>query len=311
MLKMISCRRGCGKCGKAGAFFAEAFPSSWWKSSRRSCRRPPLPISTAATFSTALRARRFVRLAVQETDIRNGKDSSEVRSRFQTPTRRANRSRPTEHGAGRARLSTRAQRAGTVASSVSEHHVDRFSIGSGTAVGSREPEAKGQDWRPGDANGPFKKIADLGSTAEKRRYIRDHREELGSVSKTCQVTGLASSSYYYNPDQQYQRRCETEDEDLRHQIEQIHEEFPGYGYRRVVRELDRRGVRVNGKRVRRVMKKFGLTPITWRAFIRTTDSRHDLPIYPNLLKHRQVRGINEVWVADITYIGIRSGFVYL
>jgi hypothetical protein len=47
-------RRGCGKCGKAEAFFAEAFPSSLWKSSRRSRRRPPLSISSAAAFSTAL-----------------------------------------------------------------------------------------------------------------------------------------------------------------------------------------------------------------------------------------------------------------
>jgi putative transposase len=98
---------------------------------------------------------------------------------------------------------------------------------------------------------------------------------------------------------------------LREQIERIHEELPGYGYRRVKRELERRGQKVNEKRVRRVMKKFALRPITWRTFVRTTDSRHALPVYPNLLKNRQVRCVNEVWVADITYIRIRSGFVYL
>lgn len=59
------------------------------------------------------------------------------------------------------------------------------------------------------------------------------------------------------------------------------------------------------------MKKFGLKPITWQTFVPTTDSRHDLRIYPNLLKNHQVCGINEVWVADITYIRIRSNFVYL
>jgi putative transposase len=59
------------------------------------------------------------------------------------------------------------------------------------------------------------------------------------------------------------------------------------------------------------MKKFGLQPITWRTFVRTTDSRHKLPVYPNLLKKRQVRSVNAVWVADITYIRIRSSFVYL
>lgn len=59
------------------------------------------------------------------------------------------------------------------------------------------------------------------------------------------------------------------------------------------------------------MKKFGLQPIRWRTFVRTTDSRHLLPVYPNLLKKRQVRAVNQVWVADITYIRIRARFVYL
>src|SRR5262245_49519939 len=105
-------------------------------------KRPNLSISTAAAFSTASRARRLVWFAVEETDIRNGKDSSKVRSRFQTPTRRTNRSGGVEHGAGRARLSTGAQRAGTLARSVSKQHVDRSSIGSGTTARSREPEAE-------------------------------------------------------------------------------------------------------------------------------------------------------------------------
>ena len=59
------------------------------------------------------------------------------------------------------------------------------------------------------------------------------------------------------------------------------------------------------------MKKFGLKPITWRTFVRTTDSRHALPVYPHLLKNRQLRAVNQAWVADITYIRIRSSFVYL
>jgi putative transposase len=98
---------------------------------------------------------------------------------------------------------------------------------------------------------------------------------------------------------------------LRQQIECIQEELSGYGVRRLAKELKRHGHKVNKKRIRRVVKKFGLQPITWRTFIRTTDSRHKLPVYPNLLKNRQVRTINQVWVADITYIRIRSSFVYL
>jgi transposase InsO family protein len=154
-------------------------------------------------------------------------------------------------------------------------------------------------------------MASLGSADEKRRYIDHHRQELGSVSQACQVAGLPSSTFYYQPDKQHRKRRDDEDEKLRKQIERIHEQFPGYGYRRVARELDRRGVQVNTKRVRRVMKKFGLRPITWRTFVHTTDSGHTLPVYRNLIKNRQVRAMNEVWVADITYIRIQSSFVYL
>ena len=194
---------------------------------------------------------------------------------------------------------------------VSEKRSGRSSVTSGTPVGSREREAQGQDWRSGDADGSFKKNACLGSAAEKRRYIGDHRQEFGSVSKACKVTGLSSSTFYYKPDKQHRKRRDDEDEKLRQQIERIHEEFPGYGYRRVSRELKRRGVQVNEKRIRRVMKKFRLRPITWRTFVRTTDSRHALPVYPNLLRNRQVCAVNEAWVADITYIRIHSSFVYL
>ena len=78
-----------------------------------------------------------------------------------------------------------------------------------------------------------------------------------------------------------------------------------------MRELKRCGIAFNAKRVRRVMDKYGLHPITWRTFVHTTDSRHALPVHPNLIKKRKIRAVNEVWVADITYIRIRSSFVYL
>src|SRR5215468_4179994 len=301
--------RGCGKCGKAEAFFAEAFPSTWWKSSKRSRRRPPLSISTGCDIFHSPRARRF-RRADEETDIRNGKDSSKVRNRIQTSTDRTDRSRPDHHRAGRARSSDIEKRHRTMARSVSQQRAGRSPIQPGTPIGGREREAPSQGGRARHADGLFKKIASLGSAAEKRRYIDNHRQELGSISKACQVAGLPSSTFYYKPDKQHRKRRD-EDEKLRQQIERIHEEFPGYGYRRVTRELKRRGLKVNEKRVRRVMKKFGLRPITWRTFVRTTDSRHALPVYPNLAKNRQLRAVNQVWVADITYIRIRSSFVYL
>jgi transposase InsO family protein len=124
------------------------------------------------------------------------------------------------------------------------------------------------------------------------------------------VTGLASSTFYYQPKTD---TCERErgDAELRDQIEAIQAEFTGYGYRRVQRELERHGQRINAKRIRRVMLENGLRPILWRSFVRTTDSNHPYRIYPNLLKNQTLSGHNQAWVADITYIRIRTGFVYL
>ena len=124
------------------------------------------------------------------------------------------------------------------------------------------------------------------------------------------MTGLASSTYYYQPivdDAERQRQ----DAELRDQIEGIQAEFPGYGYRRIQRELERRGPKINAKRIRRVMLENGLKPLVWRSFVRTTDSKHSYRVYPNLLKNQILRGPNEAWASDITYIRIRSGFVYL
>jgi len=94
-------------------------------------------------------------------------------------------------------------------------------------------------------------------------------------------------------------------------IEAVIEEFPGYGYRRVTKELHRRGFRDNHKKVLRVMKQQGLTRKPKRRWVRTTNSEHAHRVYPNLAQNLLVTGPNQLWVADITYIAILSGFVYL
>src|SRR5947207_9083960 len=161
MLNMISSRgRGCGKCGKAEAFFAKAFPSNWRKSSTRNRRRQPLSIFTVATFSTAPRARLFSH-AVEEPAIRNGKNSSKVRNRIQTSADRTDRSRPDHDRAGRAGSSDIQKRHRTMAQSVSEQRASRSSLQSRTAIGSRERKAQSQGGRAGYADGLFKKIASL------------------------------------------------------------------------------------------------------------------------------------------------------
>lgn len=124
------------------------------------------------------------------------------------------------------------------------------------------------------------------------------------------MTGISESTYYYKPKTKGNKY--KTDEELKALIELIQGEFTGYGYRRIKKHLRREGIAINGKRIRRVQKKYGLYPITLRKFIvHTTDSRHGYSIYPNLIKDKQVDRINEVWIADITYIHIKKGFVYL
>ena len=91
----------------------------------------------------------------------------------------------------------------------------------------------------------------------------------------------------------------------------ITDEFELYGYRRVTAELRARGLVVNAKKVRRLMRENGLNPKRRRRFVATTDSDHDGPIFPNLAKDITADGPNQLWVADITYVAIAAGFVYL
>jgi len=101
------------------------------------------------------------------------------------------------------------------------------------------------------------------------------------------------------------------DMDLRSQIQSIALRWPAYGYRRVQAELERQGWRVNHKRVLRLMRVDNLLCLRRRKFILTTDSKHGLPIYSNLAKDMRLTGINQLWVADITYIRLAVEFVYL
>ena len=121
--------------------------------------------------------------------------------------------------------------------------------------------------------------------------------------------GIARSTYYAVARHQT-LRCESEAA-LRSAIENVVVVWPAYGYRRVTHELRRRGIVVNHKRVARIMREDALTPRRARHFLATTDSDHTDPVYENLALGYRPCGSNQLWVGDITYIRLRSGFVYL
>jgi transposase InsO family protein len=101
------------------------------------------------------------------------------------------------------------------------------------------------------------------------------------------------------------------DLELREEIQSIALEWSAYGYRRITAELRRRGYVVNHKRVRRVMREDNLLCLRKKSFMKTTDSDHKHLIYPNLARDLELSGINQLWVADITYIRLLREFIYL
>ena len=124
------------------------------------------------------------------------------------------------------------------------------------------------------------------------------------------MSGLARSSYYYQGRAGASAAAAFEARLMARMCE-IAERFPHYGYRRMTAQLRLDGFLVNRKRVARLMRLHDLSVRPSKRLVRTTDSSHVQPIYPNLVKDRTPGGPNELWVADITYVGIRAGFVYL
>ena len=121
---------------------------------------------------------------------------------------------------------------------------------------------------------------------------------------------LPLSTYYATPLAARAAR-EVRDADLRAEIETIRETHPRAGYRMLVGYLRERGVLVGERRVRRICAQFQLQIRPRKRVVHTTDSHHPHPVCPNLLADTPVTGLHQVWAADITYIRIANGFVFL
>ena len=129
-----------------------------------------------------------------------------------------------------------------------------------------------------------------------------------SVVRMCEVAGFSRAGYYRFLDPE---KPAPADMDLRDEIQKIALEWPSYGSRRIQRELKDRGWEVNRKRVQRLMREDHLLCVRKRKFVVTTDSAHGLKVYPNLAGSMILTGVDQLWVADITYIRLEEEFVYL
>ena len=129
------------------------------------------------------------------------------------------------------------------------------------------------------------------------------------IEPMCRLAGVSRAGYYRFLQPRYPGEEQME---VRNAIQQIVVEHRRrYGYRRVTVELGRRGMVINHKRVLRLMREDNLLGIEPKAFLATTDSDHDQPVYLNLARRMKLTAINQLWVADITYIRLRQEFVYL
>jgi len=128
------------------------------------------------------------------------------------------------------------------------------------------------------------------------------------ASHACEIARVSRAGFYRYLEEHQPLQADVALRDL---IQQIVLENRCYGYRRVAAELRHRGVLANRKRVLRLMRADNLLAVRKQRFVFTTDSRHGYAVYANLAARLQLTGINQLWVADITYVRLRETFLYL
>src|SRR5665213_2718355 len=155
-------------------------------------------------------------------------------------------------------------------------------------------DAAGGDWK----SAVFRKVKEEVKTGRKL-----------TAKRMVKLAGVSRASFYRFDESTHPGP--DPDMDLRDAVQRIALEWPSYGRPRITAELRRRGWTVNPKKVYRLMREDNLLCFRKRKFVVTTDSGHQRKIYPNLAKRMVLTGMDQLWIADITYIRLRDEFVYL
>jgi transposase InsO family protein len=128
------------------------------------------------------------------------------------------------------------------------------------------------------------------------------------ANHACDLAHVSRAGFYRHYEEHEPRQADVALRDL---IQRIALDNRFYGYRRVTAELHHQGVVANHKRVVRLMRADNLLAVRKRRFVLTTDSRHGYAVYFNLAARLTLTGVNQLWVADITYVRLRETFLYL
>lgn len=129
-----------------------------------------------------------------------------------------------------------------------------------------------------------------------------------SIQRMCELAGVSRASFYRNWEQKAPAEAELA---LRDAVQKTALSHRGHGYRRITPLLQRAGFVVGTEKVRRILRSDNLLAVRRRKFVVTTDSNHRFRVYPNLAESLAVTAVNQLWVADITYLRLRREFVFL